>query len=24
VDHIWPDEQHGLRVSIRGHEARSV
>jgi hypothetical protein len=22
VDHIWLDEFHGLRVSIRGHEGK--
>ena len=22
VDHIWLDELHGLRISIRGHEGR--
>jgi len=22
VDHVWLDELHGLRISIRGHEGR--
>lgn len=22
VDHLWLDESHGLRISIRGHEGR--
>jgi hypothetical protein len=22
VDHIWLDELHGLRISIRGHEGK--
>lgn len=22
VDHLWLDESHGLRLSIRGHEGR--
>ena len=22
VDHIWLDELHGLRISVRGHEGR--
>jgi hypothetical protein len=22
VDHVWLDESHGLRISIRGHEGK--
>jgi hypothetical protein len=22
VDHVWLDELHGLRISIRGHDGR--
>jgi hypothetical protein len=22
VEHIWLDEQHGLRISIRGHDGK--
>ena len=22
VDHLWLDESHGLRISIRGHEGK--